>query len=182
VVNDAIKTVLGSEGPWTGDGMTAATFNTLIIGKDPVAVDSVSTNIIGLNPMAADNKMPFTKSINYLKLASENGFGEYNLDNIEVIDYTTGIENEVSNSISLKQNYPNPFNSKTTLQFHAQKKMRVTLSIYNTQGQSVALLLDNEVNAGTHKINWDASGLKKGIYFCKLNAGSYNDTVQMLLA
>ncbi len=182
VVNDAIKTVLGSEGPWTGDGMTAATFNTLIIGKDPVAVDSVSTDIIGLDPMAADNKMPFTKSINYLKLASEHGLGEYNLNNIEVLSYTTAIASDVSNSISLKQNYPNPFNSKTTVQFHAQKNMHVTLSIYNTQGQSVALLLDSEVNAGTHKINWDASGLKKGIYFCKLNAGSYNDTVQMLLA
>ena len=59
--------------------------------------------------------------------------------------------------------------------------MKVNLTIYNTKGQSVALLLDREVNAGTHRINWDASALTAGIYYCRINVGSYTETKQMIL-
>lgn len=181
VVNDAVKTVLGSEGPWTGDGMTPATFNKIIIGKDPVAVDSVSTSIIGLNPMADDNKAPFEKSLNYLKLASVKGFGEYDLNNIEVVNYVTGIKSNVSNLVELNQNYPNPFNPNTTIQFSVQKTMNVNLKIYNSSGQEVAVLLDAQVSAGTHKINWNAGGFKSGTYYCRINAENFSGTKQMLL-
>jgi len=87
VVNDAIKTVLGSEAPWVRDvRMTPANFDTLIIGKDPVAVDSVSTSVLKFDPMADDNAFPYTSSINYLKLASEQGLGEYDLNKIEIVE------------------------------------------------------------------------------------------------
>ena len=182
VVNDAVKTVLGSEGPWTGEGITPATFNKIIIGKDPVAVDSVSTSIIGFNPMANDFKSPFTKSLNYLKLASEKGLGEYDLTKIEIIDsVTTGVGDEIPALVQLDQNFPNPFNPNTTIQFSIQKTMHVNLKIYNTQGQEIAILLDGEVSAGTHKLNWNANGFDSGIYYYKINAGKFNETKQMLL-
>jgi uncharacterized protein (DUF362 family) len=84
VVDDAVKTVLGSEGPWNRD-MVPMSFNRLIASKDPVAADSISTKVIGYDPMAADMKTPFPTSINYLKLASQQGMGNYDLKMIEVV-------------------------------------------------------------------------------------------------
>lgn len=83
-VTDAIKTVLGSEGPWNRD-FQPAVFNRLIASKDVVAADSVATNVIGFYPMAADLTVPFPDSINYLRLATEKGMGQYDLSKIEVL-------------------------------------------------------------------------------------------------
>jgi uncharacterized protein (DUF362 family) len=93
-INDAIKTADNGEGPWNS-GFKPIVHNKLIIGKDPVAVDSVSTKVIGWDPMAADYDGPFAKSSlpgnfsgteNYLRLASEVGLGTYDLNQIEEID------------------------------------------------------------------------------------------------
>ncbi|MBN1893409.1 DUF362 domain-containing protein [bacterium] len=86
-VNDAIWTVLGSEGPWNRD-LVPTNFNTLIVSKDVVAADSISTQVIGFDPMAADNAKPFGGGINYLRLAQEKGLGIYDLNQIEVVDAT----------------------------------------------------------------------------------------------
>ncbi len=185
VVNDAVKTVLGSEGPWAGNHFRPATFDKLIIGKDPVAVDSVSTDVIGFDPMAADYTSPYTKSLNYLKLASEQGLGEYDLSKIEIIDNVSGIENENEvnhpNSIKLHQNYPNPFNPNTTIQFNVEKAMNVNLKVYNSQGQEVAVLFDGMASAGSHKLKWNATGYASGTYYYTINAGKFNETKRMVL-
>ncbi len=89
VVNDAIHTVLGSEGPW-GRGEWAlrpTNFNRLVVGKDPVAVDSISTKVIGYDPMDAENTGTWKGGINYLKQASEMGMGQYDPEMIEVLGY-----------------------------------------------------------------------------------------------
>ena len=87
VVNDAVKTVLGSEGPWNRNewALKPRNFNKLIAGKDPVAADAIATQIIGYDPMAADKTSPFPTGINYLKLASDLGMGNYDLEMIEVV-------------------------------------------------------------------------------------------------
>jgi uncharacterized protein (DUF362 family) len=183
VVNDAVKTVLGSEGPWTGDGVTPADFNKIIIGKDPVAVDSVSTSIMGFNPMADDNTTPFINSLNYLRLASQSGLGEYDLSKIDALDagIVTGIGEEIPALIQSDYNYPNPFYPVTKIQFSVQKAMHVNLKIYNTQGQEIAVLLDGKVAAGTHKLIWDANGFDSGTYYYTISAGKSRKTGQMLL-
>ncbi len=97
VVNDAIHTVLGSEGPWNrGEwALRPVNFNRLIVGKDPVAVDSISTKVIGYDPMDNDNEGTWGPSkdgnipggINYLKQAHELGMGNYDPEMIEVLGY-----------------------------------------------------------------------------------------------
>ena len=93
-VTDAVKTMSGGEGPWIR-GWGSATFNRLIASKDVVAADSIATKVIGFNPMAADFEDTFGPSsttsgistyggINYLRLASEKGLGNYDLSKIEV--------------------------------------------------------------------------------------------------
>jgi len=94
-VADAIKTALGSEGPWNRNEykLVPTAFNKLIASKDVVAADSVSCQVIGFDPMVADDTGVFKDGINYLRLAQEKGMGIYDLSQIEVVDATvsTGI-------------------------------------------------------------------------------------------
>jgi uncharacterized protein (DUF362 family) len=88
-VNDAIKTTIGGEGPWCGT-MQNRIFNKLIISKDVVAADTISTQVIGFDPTAADYTdtwaLPSTPCINYLKEAQRIKLGNSDLDKIEVIN------------------------------------------------------------------------------------------------
>ncbi len=95
----------------------------------------------------------------------------------------TGIEdnNITPKEFSLSQNYPNPFNPSTKIQFTVAKTERISLIVYNVLGQQVKVLVNNELNAGKHVVNFDASGLSSGIYFYKLIGSSVNLTKKMIL-
>jgi uncharacterized protein (DUF362 family) len=83
-VVDAIKTTLGSEGPWNND-LKPASFNRLIISKDPVAADAISVKTIGFDPMADDNTPTWKDTDNYLRIAEETGMGIHDVNKIEVV-------------------------------------------------------------------------------------------------
>jgi uncharacterized protein (DUF362 family) len=88
-VNDAIKTTIGGEGPWCNT-MQNRNFNKLIISKDVVAADTISTQVIGFDPAAADYTntfaLPSQPCINYLREAQNIGLGLNDLSRIEVIN------------------------------------------------------------------------------------------------
>ncbi|MEO1022649.1 MAG: T9SS type A sorting domain-containing protein [Bacteroidota bacterium] len=96
---------------------------------------------------------------------------------------------EVSNEVDvtatqyeLMQNYPNPFNPTTTIQFNLGQAAEVNLTIYNVLGQRVATVYTNQqLNAGTHSVGFDASSLASGIYFYRLEAGSFIQQRSMTL-
>jgi len=81
----------------------------------------------------------------------------------------------------IMQNYPNPFNPSTTIKYGLPHSAHVTLSIYNTLSQGVALLVDEKQEAGYHEVNFSAAGLTSGVYFYRLQAGDYNETQKLLL-
>ncbi|NIA31505.1 MAG: T9SS type A sorting domain-containing protein, partial [Actinobacteria bacterium] len=82
----------------------------------------------------------------------------------------------------LLQNYPNPFNPTTKISFEIPQEGRVTLSIYNLQGQLVTTLVHAKLSAGVHQVSYDANGLTSGIYFARLDAdGKNSDTIKMSL-
>ena len=96
----------------------------------------------------------------------------------------TSVENDGVGSPSeflLFQNYPNPFNPSTTIQFSIPNTSYVTLGVYNTLGERVGVLASEELTSGTYNYSWDAAGLTSGIYFYKLQAGSYVETKKMVL-
>jgi hypothetical protein len=82
---------------------------------------------------------------------------------------------------SLQQNYPNPFNPVTTIKYSLAASEHVKLIVYDLRGRQVAILIDEKQNAGPHQISFDGRNLASGIYFYRLNAGSYVDEKRMLL-
>lgn len=84
-------------------------------------------------------------------------------------------------SYSLFQNYPNPFNPTTTIRYTLPIQDKVRLRVYNILGQVVAELVNEVKPAGTHLVSFEANRLATGVYFYKLDAGSFTDVKKMLL-
>ena len=87
---------------------------------------------------------------------------------------------------ALSQNYPNPFNPTTQIDFQLPHPCHVTLDVYNLVGQRVARIVDGYFEAGARSVLWngeDASGksVSSGVYFYRINAGSYTASRKMVL-
>ncbi len=87
----------------------------------------------------------------------------------------------IPNEYKLSQNYPNPFNPSTAIDFALVKEGRYSLKIYNVLGQEVAVLINKEMNAGHHKITFDASKLATGMYIYRLTGTNVDIAKKMLL-
>jgi hypothetical protein len=88
---------------------------------------------------------------------------------------------ETPKEFSLSQNFPNPFNPNTVISWQLPVSSQVTIKVYDVIGDEVAVLVNEEKPAGTYEINFNASNLATGIYFYKLQAGSFVETKKMLL-
>ncbi|MBZ0201137.1 MAG: T9SS type A sorting domain-containing protein [Ignavibacteriaceae bacterium] len=87
----------------------------------------------------------------------------------------------VPGTFNLSQNYPNPFNPSTLIEFAVAERSNVTLKIYDVLGREVATLVNTTKNAGSYKVNFDASKLASGLYVYTLNAGSFTSSKKMML-
>ncbi len=95
----------------------------------------------------------------------------------------TSTENDDINPVkySLDQNYPNPFNPETTIKYNLPENTHLNLSVYNSLGQKVADLFDNEQRAGVYEIKFNGRDLHSGIYFYTLKTKKFKATNKMLL-
>lgn len=84
-------------------------------------------------------------------------------------------------SFSLEQNYPNPFNPSTTISFNIPAKSFVSLKVFDVMGKETAVLVFKELSAGHHSFNWNAADKPSGIYFYRIEAGSFNSTKKLTL-
>ena len=82
---------------------------------------------------------------------------------------------------TLEQNYPNPFNPGTIIRYALPSRAHVTLSVYNTLGQQVAVLVNGEVDPGNHDVWFDGSNIASGVYFYRIQAGSFIQTKKLML-
>ncbi len=87
---------------------------------------------------------------------------------------------------SLGQNYPNPFNPSCNIEFTMPRAAEVTLEVFNVLGQRVAQLANGRYEAGRHVVAWNGRAdnglpLASGVYFYRIEAGSYTATRKMML-
>lgn len=90
-------------------------------------------------------------------------------------------EQQMPGDFQLMQNYPNPFNPSTTISFTIPESADVSLIVYNSLGESVAVLAEEYYKAGTHAISFNAADLASGIYFYRMQSGDFVETKKMLL-
>jgi hypothetical protein len=72
----------------------------------------------------------------------------------------------------LEQNFPNPFNPSTTIRYGVPDRSYVSLMVFNTLGQRIAVLADQEQEAGYHEVKFDGAGLSSGVYFYRIHVRS----------
>jgi hypothetical protein len=105
------------------------------------------------------------------------------------------VKNTITNNLVptefyLGQNYPNPFSEKTTIKFCVAYKTNVKLEVFNSEGELIKVLVDEEKDTGTYKIEISAKGrrdssacqLCEGVYMYKLKAGNYLSEKKMILS
>jgi len=121
-----------------------------------------------------------------------NGKVSYRLkqiDNDGKYEYSKEIEIDLGtpNEFSLSQNYPNPFNPSTTIRYSipnviaGEAKQSVVLKVYDILGNVVATLVNEQKSAGNYEVKFNASNLSSGIYFYKLQSGSFVQTKKFIL-
>ncbi|MCK6620087.1 MAG: FG-GAP repeat protein [Calditrichaceae bacterium] len=97
---------------------------------------------------------------------------------------STGIEdreNAIAGGCQLFQNYPNPFNPTTSIRFSLPRREHVTLKIFDLLGRKVATPVEGNLEPGEHSVVFDGSGLSSGVYFYRLEAGSFVGQKKLIL-
>ena len=82
---------------------------------------------------------------------------------------------------NLGQNYPNPFNPTTQINFEIGQAGMTSLKVYDLLGREVATLVNSDLPAGSHTIDFDAANLASGTYMYRLEANGYVLTRKMML-
>lgn len=90
------------------------------------------------------------------------------------------------NEVLLMQNYPNPFYHSTTIDLFLENRNMVKLDIFDAFGQLVSILVDKQLDAGSHSISWNGidwngNTLPPGNYFYQISVGNVKHAKKMLL-
>jgi hypothetical protein len=115
---------------------------------------------------------------------NQNGDDQIELRDIQIsnlvineVDVTESAEQDLSDqtqkllpdSFTLNQNYPNPFNPSTNITYQIPAEGQVSVRVFNSIGQEVAVLVNNQVQtAGTYQLEWNALNVSSGIYFYRI--------------
>jgi len=98
---------------------------------------------------------------------------------------TTSVAEQIGKTVplqfGLQQNYPNPFNPSTTFQFSIPRNGNVSLKIYDVLGKEIATVINSSYSAGTYTVQWNASPFASGIYFYRLQSGTFSETKKLVV-
>jgi hypothetical protein len=132
------------------------------------------------------------QTYNYIDRNVNAGSYSYRLKQVDfdgTFEYSDVIEVDVPAPavFALEQNYPNPFNPGTMITFRLAADSKVSLKIFNILGQEVADIVNANLTAGSHQVNFDASALNTGVYVYRIEATgidgtSFVDVKKMILA
>lgn len=141
-----------------------------------VVVFSMEANVIeaGSAPLFT---MPVVSneggSLSFGEVSSSDAYGN-------LLETVASLEAPLPTTYSVDQNYPNPFNARTQISFALPEAGDVSIEIYSVTGQLVETISGN-FEAGNHSVSWDASQVASGVYFYRLTAGDFSQTMKMTL-
>ena len=90
-------------------------------------------------------------------------------------------ENDIPTEFALEDNIPNPFNPITTFNYTLPEAQNVNITIYDITGRQIETLISRYQTAGSYSLKWDASNYSSGVYFYRLQTGSFTSTKKMIL-
>ena len=154
-----------------GDGVIA---NLIFEINDP-SVSDISLEAIEMkNP---NHSLTFVYHENVDGSPIKLEYPEFNTTTISL----SNIDGALPTSFALNQNYPNPFNPTTMLAYDLPVASHVELNIYNVLGQHVTQLVNSDMEAGSHLIEFDGSAYASGIYFYRISADNFTETKKMMM-
>lgn len=112
---------------------------------------------------------------NYYRLKQLDFNGSYSYSNIIKIHLN------LPGRFTLSQNYPNPFNPRTKIKFAIPEESFVKLSIFNTVGELITILVSQQMKPGFYEYEYNGSKIPSGVYLDKINVGEYVDAKKMIL-
>jgi photosystem II stability/assembly factor-like uncharacterized protein len=120
-------------------------------------------------------------TVNNVMRVMTHGNGAYER---KFLSQVVSFSNEQPNTVTtfkLEQNYPNPFNPITNLIIQISESEFVSLKVYDILGNEIETLINKEIPAGTHNVEFDGTGLPSGTYFYRLESGNFSETRKMVL-
>jgi subtilisin family serine protease len=105
------------------------------------------------------------------------------IDNDGTYEFSMALEVNIGSlmNFELNQNYPNPFNPSTTINYQVPKMSFIKLKVYDVLGNEILTLINEEKSVGSFEVDFNAINLPSGVYFYKLQAGSFVETKKMVL-
>lgn len=166
--NGSLELIFGSSGKlnvfgiqdsillWQSDmlGLSAGDYNSLVLSD--IDLDERTEVVIGTNYAVCEFEGPYYTSV--------DGGSSFGLP-----------------KFLLFQNHPNPFSSSTTIDYILPRSGDVKLSIYNIEGQLIETLVDRFQAAGNHSVGWNAKRFSSGVYFYRIDTGSYTDVRKSII-
>jgi hypothetical protein len=156
----------------------------VFVGRNTLLYQSLVLNLFGLDRKSLGSAINESRNqaINDYTKRMLNLWGDPSL--IPRYDITVDVEDvktEIPAEFTLHQNYPNPFNPSTKIRFVIPKSSFVSLKVYNVLGKQVATLAREEKPAGNYEVEFSGTDLPSGVYFYKLQTGSFIQTKKMIL-
>jgi predicted choloylglycine hydrolase len=153
--------------------------DSLFADLDPISVES-RENACSIQVELAPSKIYFWKVT--VKATSDFN-SESILNKFTTADhFLSGIKNtDRPQSFLVSQNYPNPFNPSTMISFDLPANSVVSLKVFDLIGREVAVIVSEELSAGSYSRTWNAANMSSGIYFYRLQSGSFTETKKLVL-
>jgi photosystem II stability/assembly factor-like uncharacterized protein len=173
VINDSTFFVGSDQGNLKLTTNSSSSYKTLLSDDSIRSIGRVARlNEDTVIVAASDETTDYLKPIYYFNIQEVITFIKDN-KNIKTPDH-----------FNLSQNFPNPFNPSTKIRFSLAEKSFATLKVFNILGKEIAVLINEELPAGIHEVEWNASalwGLSSGVYFYNLTSGNFSKTKKLLL-
>ena len=173
------------------DGLVQASVNGLevqvtVVGAGGTVagelVDGSGTVVTYIN---STNSNPFTLIAtnpgNYTVNAGRSSPLRWDSASVNIVITDVSDNSQHPNEFRLYNNYPNPFNPTTIIRYSIPEASFTSIRIYNELGKEVSALVNETKSAGTYEVEFNASNLSSGVYYYKLQAGSFTETKKMIL-